>query len=113
MSTTTTQRAGIRLTQVLLACGIARVVLYVVVNDVVAAHFYPGYDPVSQAISELSATGSPAMAFLAAFSPVWTVLWIAFGIGVRRAAAGRRALRITGDLLIAHGSSRCCGWCFR
>jgi hypothetical protein len=90
MSTTTTQRAGIRLTQVLLACGIAYVVLYVVVNDVVAAHFYPGYDPVSQAISELSATGSPAMAFLAAFSPVWTVLWTVDRVRDRRPASRRR-----------------------
>jgi hypothetical protein len=78
-------------------------VLHVVVNDVVSASLYPGYDPLSQAVSELSATGSPAKAFLTAFSPIWTVLWIAFGIGVRRAAAGRRALRITGALLIAHG----------
>ena len=77
--------------------------LHVVVNDVVSASLYPGYDPLSQAVSELSATGSPAKAFLTAFSPIWTVLWIAFGIGVTRAAGGRRALRATGALVVAHG----------
>lgn len=103
MSTTVEQPTSIRLTRILLACGIAYAVLYVVVNDVVAAGLYEGYEPASQAISELSATGSPARAFLTALSPVWTLLMIAFGLGVRRAAGGRRALRVTGDLLIAHG----------
>jgi hypothetical protein len=64
---------------------------------------YPGYDPLSQAVSELSATGSPAAAFLTAVFPVWPTLMVAFGIGVRRAAEGRRALRVTGVLLVVHG----------
>lgn len=63
MSTTVEQPTSIRLTRILLACGIAYAVLYVVVNDVVAAGLYEGYEPASQAISELSATGSPARAF--------------------------------------------------
>jgi hypothetical protein len=77
-------------------------VAYVVVNDVIAASLYEGYDPVSQAISELSATSSPAKAFLTAIYPIWPVLMIAFGVGVWRAAGGRRALRVTGYLLVAH-----------
>lgn len=103
MSTSTTQPTASRRTRGLLACGVAYAVLYVVINDIVAAGLHPGYDPMSQAVSELSAAGAPAKAFLTAFSPIWTLLWIAFGIGVRRAAGGRRALRVTGDLLIAHG----------
>jgi hypothetical protein len=102
MSTTSTQPTRARLTQVLLACGVAYAVVYVVVNDIIAASLYEGYDPVSQAISELSATSSPAKAFLTAITPVWPVLMISFGIGVRRAAGGCRALRVVGYLLIAH-----------
>ena len=103
MSTTVRQPTSTQLTRILLACGIGYAVLYVVVNDLVAAGLYEGYDPLSQAVSELSATGSPAKAFLTALSPAWTLLMIAFGLGVRRADGGRRALRVTGDLLVAHG----------
>jgi len=103
MSRTDTSVTSTRLTQVLLACGLLYAALYVVLNDVVAAGLYPDYDPLSQAVSELSATGSPAAAFLTAVFPVWPTLMVAFGIGVRRAADGRRALRVTGVLLVVHG----------
>jgi hypothetical protein len=103
MSRTVTGVAGSRLTRVLLACGLLYAALYVILNDVVAAGLYEGYDPLSQAVSELSATGSPSAAFLTAVFPVWPVLMVAFGIGVGRAADGRRALRVTGVLLVAHG----------
>jgi hypothetical protein len=103
MSGTVTPGTGARLTQVLLACGVLYAALYVILNDVVAASLYDGYDPLSQAISELSATASPARAFLTAVFPLWPALMIAFGIGVRRASGGRRALRMTGVLLVAHG----------
>jgi hypothetical protein len=103
MSRTVTGVIGSRLTRVLLACGLLYAALYVILNDVVAAALYDGYDPLSQAVSELSATGSPAAAFLTATFPVWPILMIAFGIGVRRAADGRRALRVTAALLVAHG----------
>ena len=103
MSRTVTQATVGRLTQVLLACGVLYAALYVILNDVVAASLYEGYDPLSQAVSELSATGSPARAFLTAVFPLWPVLMIAFGIGVRRAAGGRRALRVTGVLLVTQG----------
>jgi len=103
MSGTVTPGTGARLTQVLLACGVLYAALYVILNDVVAASLYDGYDPLSQAISELSATDSPARAFLAAVFPVWPVLMVAFGTGVFRAAGGRRALRTTGVLLVVQG----------
>lgn len=91
------------LSKVLLGCGIAYAVLYVVLNDVIAATLYDGYSRMSQAVSELSATGAPTKTFLAATIPLSTALMIAFGIGVWRSAGGMRALRVTGGLLIAHG----------
>jgi hypothetical protein len=57
----------------------------------------------SQAISELSATGAPTRAFLTAMVPIWAGLMLAFGIGVWGSAHGRRALRVTGGLLVAFG----------
>lgn len=85
----------------LLACGAAYAALYVVVNDVVAAMFVPGYSRLSQAISELSAVGSPAKPFLTAMLPVLAVLLAAFGVGVWWSARGKGVLRVTGALLMA------------
>ena len=91
------------LVKALLACGVAYPVAYVIANDLVAATIYDGYDPIDQAISELSATEAPSRAFLAAMLPLFSLLVIAFGIGVRRVAAGNRPLRITGGILVAQG----------
>lgn len=100
----------VRLTQILLACGVLHGAVYIILNDIVAAGLYGGYDPLSQAVSELSATGSPANTFLATIFPVWRVLMGAFGFGVWRAADGRRALRITAGLCWPRTrSSGCCG----
>ena len=106
MSTAMTYPTRTRITQVLLACGVLYAMLYIVANDVLAASLYEGYDPVSQAVSEPSATSSPAKSFLTAVFPIWPVLMIVFGIGVQRAARGRRALPVTGDLLVAHLTPR-------
>lgn len=95
--------AGARLTRILVACGLVYSVTYAMANDVVAAWTYDGYSRMSQAVSELSATGAPTRTFLVALLPVWTALMVAFGIGVRRAARGNRPLRVTGGLLIAFG----------
>jgi len=86
----------------LLACGVLYSLLYAFVNDVVAAALYQGYSRTSQAISELSATGAPTQALLTATLPIFTVLLSAFGVGVWKAARGKRALRVTGALLVAH-----------
>ncbi|HEY5856424.1 MAG TPA: DUF998 domain-containing protein [Aldersonia sp.] len=88
-------------TAALLLCGIAYGVAYVVVNDVVAAAMYPGYDPLDQAVSELSATGAPPQTFLRWMLFVFTPLLTAFGVGVWRAAGPRRALRGVGATLVA------------
>jgi len=89
--------------RVLLWCGIAYAVSYVVANDVVAAASYSGYRRWDQAISELSAKGADPRPFLVAMLPIWTALMIGFGIGVWRSARGRRALQVTGGLMMAHG----------
>lgn len=89
----------------LLGCGIAYPVVYVVTNDVIAARRYNGYSRIDQAVSELSATGAPTRRFLVELLPVYTGLTVAYGIGVWNAAAGRRALRRTGAVLLASGAT--------
>jgi hypothetical protein len=90
--------------QALLACGIVYALLYPIVNDVIAATLYDGYSRMSQAVSELSATGAPTHAFLTAVGPVFSLLLIGFGLGIWRSAHGKRSLRIAGALVIAHGA---------
>jgi len=89
----------------LLTCGVLYSALYAVANDVIAASLYDGYSRFSQAISELSATSAPSRPLLTALLPVFTALMLAFGLGVWMAAAGRRSLRVTGALLIAHAAT--------
>lgn len=90
-------------TRLLLGCGIAYAIAYVVANDVVAAGMWDHYSRRDQAISELSSTRAPSAAFLTAMNPVFAALVIAFGVGVWRAADGSRALRATGALLVGQG----------
>ena len=49
---------------VLLACGIVAPVFYVIMNDVIAASLYPGYDRIARPVSELSATYAPSRSVL-------------------------------------------------
>lgn len=87
-----------------LACGLLYAVLYPIVNDVIAASLYDGYSRMDQAVSELSATGAPTHAFLTAIGSVFSLLFIAFGVGVWQSAYGKRSLRFAGAIMIAHGA---------
>jgi hypothetical protein len=89
--------------QALVACGIAYAVLYPVVNDGIAAALYDGYSRMSQAVSELSATGAPPKAFLTAVGPIFGLLQIGFGVGMWRSARDSRAIQIAGALMSSHG----------
>ena len=89
--------------RVLVACGALYALSYVIANDVIAASRFRGYNRMNQAVSELSAKGAASRPFLVAMLPIWTALMIAFGIGLVMSANGKRVLRITGGVLIAHG----------
>jgi hypothetical protein len=99
-----TKTPGATRLKVLLACGVLYALLYPIVNDAIAATLYDGYSRMSQAVSELSATGAPTHAFLTAVGPVFSLLLIGFGLGVWRSAHGERSLRIAGALVVAHGA---------
>lgn len=87
----------------LLVCGVLYAVAYIVANDVIAASIYDGYSRLDQAISELSATNAPSRPFLGAMLPVFVLLLAGFGVGVWKEAGPRRALRVTGGILVAQG----------
>lgn len=86
----------------LLACGIVAPLLYVG-TDILGAMRYEGYGYAAQTISELSAIGAPTRALVVPLFLVWAALLIAFGYGVWQSAGRKRALRVTGALLIGFG----------
>jgi phage terminase large subunit-like protein len=100
-----TSRRDVTITHLLLACGVAYLVLYILANDAVAAPIYNGYSRMDQAISELSARGAESRPFLVVVSPVFSALMIACGVGVWRAALGSHRLQALGATLMAWGAS--------
>ncbi len=85
---------------ILLACGIVAALFHIVMDDVIAAALYPGYDRISRPVSELSATYAPSRPILIPLGIIFELLLIAFWIGVWRAAQGNRSLRLTSGLML-------------
>ena len=90
--------------KVLLACGILSSLLWPASSEVLAATLYKSYSSFSQTVSELTSVGAPTRPPLLVEGLIWTVLTIAFGVGVWQSAQGNRALRVTGALLVAYGA---------
>jgi hypothetical protein len=88
--------------KVLLVCGILAALLFVG-SDIIAAMSWEGYSYTAQSVSELRAIGAPTRPLLIPILLLYSVLEIAFGFGVWRAAAQKRGLRIAGGLLIGLG----------
>src|SRR4051794_34447244 len=62
-----------------------------------------GYRRTEQMVSELFAVGSPGHHVLVVFAVIYTLLCVAFGIGVLMSATGNRRLQVGGSLLTAYG----------
>ena len=88
--------------RLLVGCGIAAPVLYVVMN-IVAAIRFTGYSTVNQTVSELSAVSAPSRPLWVRLAIVYGLLLVAFGVGVWLSARAKRSLRIVGALLVADG----------
>jgi Protein of unknown function (DUF998) len=84
----------------LLACGIASSLLYGVV---IWAIRYPGYSPISQTVSELSAWGVATRPLSIVLGSLYDALIVAFAVGVWASGAGKRSQRIASALLFAYG----------
>ena len=88
------------LRRALLVCGILSSALYAAMLVVVPMG-WDGYDSAARAVSELSAIGAPTRSPWVALGLVYTLLAIAFGIGVLLSADDDRRLRAAGGVLIA------------
>ncbi|WP_320537638.1 DUF998 domain-containing protein [Pseudarthrobacter sp. IC2-21] len=89
--------------QALLAAGPLSSLLYVAATDGVAAAKWEGYRRTEQMVSELLAVGSPGRDAIVPLLWIYTLLFIAFGVGVWSSTHGNRALRTGGGLLIGYG----------
>jgi hypothetical protein len=92
------------LRKILLYCGIFSSIYYVAINFIVPL-YYPGYNPASQAISELSAIGSPTKTLWTWLSSFYSPLIIAFGIGLWQSSTWNKPLRVVSILMIIYGFS--------
>ena len=88
--------------KVMLSCGILASLLYIG-TDILAALLYEGYSYADQTVSELFAIEAPTRPLIVLRGIAYSILLIAFGLGVRGAASGKRALRVAGGLLIGIG----------
>ncbi|MBW2976966.1 DUF998 domain-containing protein [Candidatus Woesearchaeota archaeon] len=94
----------------LLLCGILSTILYIT-SDAICALLYPGYSYTDQAISELSAIGSPTGPLWVYLTLPFSPLVIAFGIGVFLSNK-KRLLKVSGILLSLFGISGYAWWFF-
>jgi hypothetical protein len=86
----------------LLVCGILSPLLYVAMNALVPMLF-EGYSLASQTVSELSAIGAPTRPLWVWLGTVYSLLVVAFGVGVWRSAGRNRPLRVVGGLMVVDG----------
>lgn len=87
----------------LLVCGLLSALLYAAMLAFVP-RWWDGYSSAAQTVSELSAIGAPTRPLWVPLGILWTLLFAAFGFGVRAAAGTNRALRIAGAAIVAMGA---------
>jgi hypothetical protein len=85
----------------LLVCGIAASLLYIA-TTIVAAMLWKGYSSASQTVSEVFAIGAPSRPLVVPLFLAYSVLVIAFGLGVWRSAGFGKRFRLysIGTLLV-------------
>jgi Protein of unknown function (DUF998) len=87
--------------RVLLSCGIVSSLFYAAM-DVIGGTRWQSYSWISEEFSRLSAIGAPSRPVILALSPIYSLLVVAFGLGVWRSAGRRRALRVVGGALVVY-----------
>jgi hypothetical protein len=86
---------------VLLVCGIVSSLFYAGM-DVIGGTQWQDYSWISQEFSRLSAIGAPSRPLHLILSPVYTMLVVAFGLGVWWSAGQKRSLRVVGGALVVY-----------
>ena len=87
------------LKRILLFCGIASSIWYIIVNITVPMQ-YPGYNLASYTVSELSAIDAPTRTLWVAMCVFYSLFQIAFGIGIWISADNLKKLRFVAALFI-------------
>ena len=91
------------LKKTLLACGVLSSLLYLAIDALAALRYGDYHSYVSQAISELGAVGAPTKALVDPLFFTYSILIVAFGVGVWSSAQRKRVLHLIGGLLIGIG----------
>lgn len=92
------------LRKILLVCGILSSVLYVAIDALAALRYGAYHSYASQAISELGAVGAPTKPLVDPLFITYSILVMAFGLGVWASANRKRALYLIAGLLIGIGA---------
>ena len=88
--------------KLLLICGILSPVLYALA-DVLSGMQWEGYSFRDQTISELGAIGAPSRPLFSILLFVVYGLMVAFGVGIWKAAEGKRRVQVVGGLIFGLG----------
>jgi hypothetical protein len=86
----------------LLLCGTFSSLVYVIAN-MVGAMIWQGYSTASQTVSELSAIDAPSRPLMIWFFTGYSLLVIAFGLGVKLTAGTNGTLKTLSSLLMLYG----------
>jgi hypothetical protein len=89
----------VSLKKILLICGILSSPLYVGLT-IIGAMQWEGYSSTSQTVSELFAIDAPSRAIVILLMLMYSILMIAFALGVWKSVLKKRALLIVAGLLI-------------
>ena len=111
MASTIQTRTTSNLRKVLLVCGIIAALVWVG-TDIVASNMYVGYNPISQATSELFAIGAPTSGFVVTLFTLYDALLVAFAFGVWICAGKNRSLRIVALMLAGLAATGLALWPF-
>ena len=84
----------------LLVCGVLSSLLYVGIDTLAALRYGEYHSYLSQAISELGAVGAPTKELVDPLFTTYSVLLLAFAVGVWISAGPRRSLRVIAALLL-------------
>ena len=88
--------------RLLLTCGILSSFVYAAMLIVIPLQ-WPAYHSASQTVSELSAIDAPTRSFWRIAALFWTLLYVAFGLGVWQSASTKRSLRMAGGAIMLAG----------
>ncbi len=95
-----TRRSIVR--KVLLICGIVSSLFYGAMDVIGGARWQGHYNWISQEFSRLSSVGAPSRPVILALSPIYSLLVVAFGLGIWWSAGHKPGLRVIANALIVY-----------